>query len=277
MGLESSIRTRELGRRLLLAAQRAGLRGCELADRLHWSQTKLSRTFSGQRVATEPDVAAILGLCDAIGPEGDQALRLSEPYQDAALHLPNDDLWPVYLVHARETERVVEFQPFIVPWMIQTPEYTRALIADSPLPHADTEAHVRARREATGLTRLPSVDLFVHEWSLRTPLPGASLMSDQLHHMLRVSVRPSVSVRVVPVGHAVHAGLHGGFSLLEFAECGPVLYREGHVAGVMLDHDPAIDACLSIVDHLDRIALDDERSREMIGNIAIELYDENPI
>lgn len=271
-GPESSIRRRELGRRLLTAQRGVGLTGIQLAERLGWNLTRLSRTMSGHRATPDTEVAMLLGVCGVTGAEADEALRLSRPHQDTALRLRNDDLWSAYLVHAGATVNLVEFQPFIVPWMVQTPDYTRALIADRPASHIDEDAHVMARRAAAELIRLPSVALFLHEWSLRTPLRDAALMSEQLHYLLQMSVLPSVSVRVVPIGQGTHAGLHGAFTLLEFVECSSVLYREGHFGGVMLDNDPALDAYRSVADHLDTIAPDDDTSREMIKNIAVELY-----
>jgi hypothetical protein len=240
---------------------------------LHWAPSTVSRTMSGRRPASDIEVATILGLCSVIGPERDEILRLCYPYQDASLHLADGEHLPVYLAHALDAVRLVEFQPFIVPWMLQTPDYTRALIADGTVAPADLEAHIAARRTAVELIRLPRVEVLVHEWALRTPVQDAEVMSEQLHHLIRMSMRPSISVRVVPIGHGVHASRHGPFTLLEFREWRPVLYREDPVA-VLLDEDPVVASYRSIVNQLDPVALDEQPSRELIGQIAVDLYSE---
>lgn len=270
-GLHSSVRSRELGRRLLSAQQKAGFSGLRLGAMLQWAPSMVSRTLSGHRPASDIEVASILGLCAVIGSERDQILRLCYPYQDAGLRLAEGEHLPVYLAHARHAVRLVEFQPCIVPWMLQTPDYTRALIADSSVVRTEREAHVTARRSAVRLMELPQLEVLVHEWVLRTPVQNAAVMSDQLHHLIRMSIRPSVSVRVVPIGQGVHAGRHGPFTVLEFREWRPVLYREDPVA-TLLDEDPLVALYRSIARHLDTVALDESESRELIGRIAVELY-----
>jgi hypothetical protein len=273
-GLHSSVRSRELGRRLLSAQQKAGFSGLQLGSLLHWAPSMVSRTMSGHRPASDIEVASILGLCAVIGLERDEILRLCYPYRDAGLRLAESEHLPVYLAHARHAVRLIEFQPYIVPWMLQTPDYTRALIADSTMVPSEQEAQVTARRTAVRLMELPRLEVLVHEWALRTPVQNAAVMSDQLHHLIRMSIRSSVSVRVVPIGQGVHAGRHGPFTVLEFREWRPVLYREDPVA-VLLDEDPLVALYRSIARDLDSAALDESESRERIGRIAVELYGED--
>jgi hypothetical protein len=101
----------------------------------------------------------------------------------------------------------------------------------------------------------------------------AAVMSGQLHHLIQMSILPSVSVRVVPIGCGVHASQRGPFTLLEFRQWPPVLYREDPVA-VLLDDDPVVASYRSIAYHLSGVALDELRSRELISQIAVELYGE---
>lgn len=272
MHRESSVRSRELGRRLLSAQQRAGFNGFQLAEKLEWSASRLSRTMTGLRAASDIEVATILGLCGVIGDEREAILQLSRPYEDTSLRLPADEHWPVYLVHASEAVRLCEFQPLIVPWMLQTPDYTRALIVDGAQP-TTWEAQIAARRVAVGLLRRPRVDVFIHEWALRTPPTDCEdMMSDQLHHLLRLSVRPEVSLRVVPRGRGMYSGQHGGFTLLEFRSSGPALYRADHVCGMLLDNHPAVATYQSTVRSLDVVALGEEESRGLISEIAVQTY-----
>jgi hypothetical protein len=271
--LHPSVRSRELGRRLLSAQQKAGFNGLELAAKLEWTASMVSRMMSGHRPASDVQAARLLTVCGVFGAERDEILRLCRPDSDIGLRLADSEHLPVYLAHARGAVRLVEFQSGIVPWMLQTPEYTRALIAESSAAPAEREAHITARRTLAQLMTLPRLDVLVHEWALRTPVQDATVMSGQLHHLIQMSILPSVSVRVVPIGCGVHAGQRGPFTLLEFRQWSPVLCREDPVA-VLLDDDPVIASYRSIADHLTTIALDEPRSRELIGRIAVELYGE---
>jgi hypothetical protein len=160
---------------------------------------------------------------------------------------------------------LVDVQPLMIPWLAQTPDYTRAL-----LPAA---TDWRDRRLAVGLVQRPQVDLILHEAALRTPVGDAGLMSEQLAHLRRLSARPSVSVRIVPAGHAVQAVGYGPFTVLEFTDKRPVVYREEPGVGVFVDNGQELKAYRAVIDHLDAVAFTPERSRELIGQIATQSYD----
>jgi transcriptional regulator with XRE-family HTH domain len=271
---ESSMRNRELGRQLRWAQDKAGFNGRQLATMLGWAPAVLSRTLCGRRATRDVDVSALLAVCLVIGSERDRVLRLCHPYDNPGfLRLPDEEQWSAYLAHAGDAVRLIEFQPFTVPWMVQTPDYACALLSDSPTaPPEKLAERVAVRRAAVGLVRLPRVELLLHEWLLRTPVGSVAVMRDQLHHLLQISQRPSVSVRVVPIGHGVHACGKGAFTLLEFADHAPVVHREDHGAGVLLDHHHEVDACRSTIEQLDRGALGEHPSRDLIGQIAADLY-----
>lgn len=259
--LESTVRTRELGRRLRWVQENAGLSGVELAARLGWTTTAVSRTLSGLRDTPDVDVAAFLAVCGVTGAERDGVLRLCRSDDGSGvLRLPGDEQWPAFLAHAAAALRLTEFQPYMVPWPVQTPDYGHAHLAD---------ADFAARRAALDLLRLPQITLFLHEWALRTGVGGAAVMSEQLHHLLRMSVRPELSIRVVPASHGVPTY---PFTLLEFDTHSPVVYREDHTGGAIIDHRAEIAGCRTVVAGLAAVALDEQRSRDLIGTIATGTY-----
>lgn len=267
----SGIRGRELGRRLLEAQRKAGFNGSDLAVKMGWTGSTLSRTMTGHRVVREIEVASLLGLCAVPGPEHEQLMSLSRPYEDCSLHLTPDEAWSTYVMYARDAIRLVEFEPVIVPWPVQIPEYTAAVLADGPTTAAQ-EATISARREAVSLLGLPSVVLVVDEWALRNPVGDESMMSEQLHHLLRISVRPSLSLQVVPVGHGPRIGRCGAFTVLDYARHPPLLYREDVAEGVLSDDDRVAGPHRSTLTALMAAALDQQRSRDLIARIALEQY-----
>lgn len=271
MTIESSIRRRELGRRLQLAQNSAGFTGYELAAKMDWVPSTLSRTITGLRVASDVEIASMIGLCGIAGATRTRMLELCRPHRDMALHLSGDEQWQTYLIHAHDATRLLEFQPHIVPWMIQTPDYARALLGGEGSTASDAE--FAARREAVSLLRLPNVEVLVHEWALRTPLCDSATMSDQLHHLLRMSVRDGLSLRVIPIGQGVAGSRHGAFTLLDVPLGPPVLYREDHVVGVLSDHKPHVAAYRRVWAALCAVALDEQTSRELIAKIVVDLYD----
>jgi uncharacterized protein DUF5753 len=113
---------------------------------------------------------------------------------------------------------------------------------------------------------------YIHEFALRLPVGGADVMSEQLHRLLRLGVRPNVSIRVLPAAIGPLAATAGPFIMMEFAEIKPVVYLESETSSLFLELPIEIDAYRSILDSLDATALSEGQSREFIGDLAVELY-----
>lgn len=79
---EPTVRSRELGLALFRATAAQGLKRIELAERLGWSHTKISRIFNGKRGVMPEDVAAILAICGVTGPKRDELLTLTRNAHD---------------------------------------------------------------------------------------------------------------------------------------------------------------------------------------------------
>ena len=66
-------------------------------------------------------------------------------------------------------------------------------------------------------------------------------MAEQLRHLLRMSERPYLTLRVVPAAHGAHAAMSGPFTLMEFAEFRPVAYLDSETSSLFLELPEEID------------------------------------
>lgn len=112
----------------------------------------------------------------------------------------------------------------------------------------------------------------IHEFALRLPAGSAGVMSEQLHHLLRMSVRRYITLRVVPASAGGHAGIAGAFQLMDFASFKPVVYLDSQTASLFLEEPEEIAAYRGILRALADTALDEGQSRELIGKLATDLY-----
>jgi hypothetical protein len=112
----------------------------------------------------------------------------------------------------------------------------------------------------------------VHEFVLRTPVGGPAVMFDQLHHLLRMSMRSYVTLRVVPASLGAHAAMAWSFTFMEFAEFWPVAYLESTTSSLFLERPEETAAYRSILRALAETALDEQESRKLIASLATELY-----
>ena len=186
---DTSIKGREVGRRLRQTQRDAGLLGLDVAYRLGWTPTKVSRALTGARVPTPVEVSCLMVASGLPEQEHrDRMIELVRPYQDNGLHLPVNEAWPVFLAHAGQARRVVEFTPLVLPWVAQTPAYTRAL-----LPDAD-EWEITSRQDTARLLSLPDIDveILLPEAAVRARVLDTAGMAEQVHHLLRLSVRRAV-------------------------------------------------------------------------------------
>ncbi|MGH3938444.1 MAG: helix-turn-helix domain-containing protein [Pseudonocardiaceae bacterium] len=275
-----TVRSRELGEGLRRALQEAGLNGQEAARLLGCSQSWISRLLSGKRGASEQNVAALLGLCRVKPAERDRLLALCrEQYTPGWLQQHGSRL-PKQLVtlinHENRAVAIESFQAMVVPGLLQTGEYARAVIsrcANVPADEVEERVAARlARRSLFSREYPPRFTFYVHEFVLRTPVGGSAVMREQLDHLLHRSRRPSLTLRVVPASLGAHAATAGSFTFLEFAEFPPVTYLESATSSLFLERPEETAAHRSILAALAATALGEEESRELIATLATELY-----
>ena len=112
---------------------------------------------------------------------------------------------------------------------------------------------------------------YVHEQALRLPIGGPLVMSEQLHHLLRMSVRPYISLRVVPTAIGAHAGLAGSFTLMKFKGIQPVVFVETENSSLFVEDKAPVTGYQAVLQSLSRAALDEEQSRRLIASMPEEL------
>ena len=115
-----------------------------------------------------------------------------------------------------------------------------------------------------------TVTIFMHEQALRLPVGDSGVMAEQLHHLLRLSVRPYLTIRLIPTAFGPHAGLAGDFDLLTFKKIPPIVYVESEGANVFLEDQPSVGLYDTVVTSLGRTALDESQTRKLITDIIGE-------
>jgi hypothetical protein len=162
-----------------------------------------------------------------------------------------------------------------MPGLLQTGDYAHAVLTASATIPAEYVpfrlSTVLGRAGLLSRSSPPDMEFLLHEWLLRTPVGGGDVLVDQLAHLLRVSARGKVTLRVVPISAGAHAGLAGSFSLLEFSEFSPVVYRPGEPVGRLTDAPREVDVHRDILRELSASALPEGDSRALIEGIAEEL------
>ncbi|MFG2834454.1 Scr1 family TA system antitoxin-like transcriptional regulator [Streptomyces zaomyceticus] len=140
--------------------------------------------------------------------------------------------------------RICEFAPTVVPGLMQTGAYARAVtLATHPFATEEfIEAKVTARMDRAAVLRGPTRPEYwavLHENALRTPVGGPSVMAATLDHIATLARERRVLVTVLPRSVGAHAYMTGSLKLMEFEDQPPTAYAETGFSGTLLD-DPAV-------------------------------------
>jgi transcriptional regulator with XRE-family HTH domain len=124
-----------------------------------------------------------------------------------------------------------DYEALVIPGMLQTEEYTRALLAASTGESEETvEAHVKARRERQSLLTREDQPLqliaVLDESVIRRSIGGVDVMRSQLKHLADMGRARNVTVQILPFSGGAYAGMAGSFAILKFQDAPSVVYAE---------------------------------------------------
>jgi transcriptional regulator with XRE-family HTH domain len=269
---------RELGIELRRRRTIAGFNGKDMAARLGWSTTKVSRVEVGARPITEADVIMYLASCGLSEDEIDPVLALArEGAYDHRLKSHGEKLpdeLKTLIFHETTAAEIQSFEPIVVPGLLQTEDYIRALLREGGMYASDRiEFRVRARMARQGLLKKsepPQCTFYVHENVLCTFIGSARIMHEQLLHLVFLTSWRHCDVRVVPAASGARGVAHGSFRLMSYAEHDPVVYVEQEAVSLFLDRRDHIDHFRKVLNRLDQVALDEGESRRLLADLASE-------
>ncbi|WP_329107249.1 helix-turn-helix transcriptional regulator [Micromonospora sp. NBC_01699] len=165
------------------------------------------------------------------------------------------------------------FEPCLIPGMLQTEDYARAIISAGGLqPEAEVEKLVALRMERQKMLfrEDPPFCLFVLDQSALTRLVGGRAVRDaQLAHLLELAGLRHVRIHVIPDDHGEHVGLTGGFMLADLPDHDHVVYLENVARGQVVDDPDLISLVKRKWDSLLGAALSEQASLELITKLKV--------
>jgi transcriptional regulator with XRE-family HTH domain len=261
-----------IGNELRQARVRVGETQATAAAKLGTSTSRMAYLENGRNIPRPEDIHALMAF---YGRPAADAERLA-----ALLERPTRRVWwapwkPVIADHDRlffglEGFAAGEFNyvPSIVPGLLHIRAYSAALIGTdqvSPLHHDRIVEFRQVRQERLLDEDDPlRMEVVIDEHALGRPVGGVACLREQLDHLLTMGQRPNVSIRVMPDHVAVHDGLAGPFTLIDFAgmqSIGRVAYPDG---AVYVEDYHAVAGYHHRRNQLRATALDETASREVI-------------
>ncbi|MEU1406203.1 helix-turn-helix transcriptional regulator [Streptomyces sp. NPDC005728] len=227
----------------------------EVAERLAWSPSKVIRIEGGSVGVSVTDLRALLDLYgvtdETIRRDLEQATRESRrpPWWSAYREVVSAP-FAVYLGLESAASELSAYDPTFVPGLLQTEDYTRALLEDGQRPAEKTDAIVqlRAERQRRLLQQAaePRLRFLVDEAALRRWVGGPAVMREQLERLRSAARVPHVELSVVPFTLGAHPVLRSGSIALTFRNDDDVLFVEGPSGALTTrDDQEAVDGYLA--------------------------------
>ncbi|AFU01947.1 MULTISPECIES: helix-turn-helix domain-containing protein [Nocardia] len=249
-------------------------------DAIRGSHAKISRLELGRTGFKERDIRDLLtlyGVTDA--EERQRFLELARQANEPGWWHRYSDLLPqwfgTYLGLEQAASKIRTYEAHLVPGLLQTPEYARAVVALG-YEDADTDRRVQVRQrrqEILHRTDPPVVWAVIDEAALHRPVGGPRVQREQLEHLIELAQLPNVTVQVLPYSAGEHAAAGSSFSILRFAEAElpDIVYLEHLTSALYLDRRQDLALYLSVMDRLSVQAERPEKSMEILAGYAAEL------
>ncbi|MER6227290.1 helix-turn-helix domain-containing protein [Streptomyces sp. 900105755] len=278
-----AVRRRKLGAELRTLRTGAGLTSGEAARLVGWHQSKVSRIETGASGVKPADVRLLLDAYGVVEGQLRELLLVLAGSEDTAgrhhwWHAYRGVLPPAYrdfisLESQAGTMRTLE--TLVVPGLLQTPEYARAVTraamdgrADDSL---DTLVEVRLARQDV-LRNDPPLELsaVLDEAVLRREVGGPGVMARQLERLMEAARLPQVRLQVLPFAAGAHIGITGPFVIFSFPSTSDldVVVIDQLTSSLYLERKEDLQAYTEAFDTLRIHALSPEDSLDYIAAIA---------
>ncbi len=222
------------GRTMKTLRLRQGLEREEFGRRLGYSASTVAAFEQGRRIPSPRTIER----ADEVLEAGGLLCVWKEQVERAQ--------YPVFFQGMAALEKdaieLLAYDTLVVKGLLQTEEYTRALLAmrRPPLDEEIIEQRVTARlaRQAVFDRRpAPLLSFVLDEAILRRPYGGRDVLRDQLEHLLSIGQKRNVEIQVMPVDREDNAGVNGPFTVVTRKDGKKFVYAEAQGIG-SLQTDP---------------------------------------
>lgn len=257
--------------------------GDQVAERVGWSASKLSRIENAHTGLQPTEIRKLLSLYGVEGSAADALVALAqeakdlkgwwEPYSQT---IPPE--YAALIGMEAEARSAWSWAPLIVPGLLQTEDYAREVTEGmlehiTPISPAETRRRVQARlARQQVLTRENPLELstILDESVLYRRFGNPKVMQTQLDRLLELTERDSITLRILPLDGRHPIGT-GAFVLLQFNEVHDVdhhdvVYLEHLTSGRYVEEEDEAFTYRRAFGRLSDLALDENKSRQLISS-----------
>lgn len=280
--ISPTLRRRRLSAELRALREAADMTSVEATRRLEWSGGRLTKMERGEWV--RPNPRDIKDLCDlyevADQRRRDYLITLAKQGRERgwwhAYRNMLSEEYSTYIGLEAGAASVFIAELAVMPGLLQTEDYARAVIDGGPAEITEEQAQRRIglRMERQKLVTRDDDPLRVwvvmDEAALRREVGGPEVMRAQLRHICELARLAKVTVQVIPFGVGAHAAVSGAFAILQFPESEDpdAVYVETPAGELFVEVPDEVDRFHVAFRRLHAGALSPSASIDMIAEIA---------
>ena len=225
-GPDPTVHRRRLRNELRKAREAAGMTQREVARAMDWSQSKLIRIETGAVNISTNDLRALLAHYSVTQDRIETLIDVAR----AAREVPRWNIYKdvaspefiAFLGYESSASIIRNFEPLLVPGLLQTEEYAREVITvvESRMPQkVDALVDLRAQRQDI-FNREPAPELhfILDEAVIHRLVGGPAVARRQLRHLREMADLPNVNIRIVPFSAGMYPRLRVPYVIFEFAD-----------------------------------------------------------
>lgn len=236
------IKLRLLGLALRTLRKDKGLRLIDVERASGISTSALSRIEKAEGFPSI-SMARLLRALGANEAESSHIMALLDDLQQPNYSAVGDEvLWQqaALLEYESMATSITSVSLELVPGLLQTSAYARAILAAAEVAPSELEARLnfRARRQQVldqSVDYLAIIDETVLWVENLTRIAGRRVVVEQLTHIVTMASRQNVDVRVIPYSKPSAKAQGGSYLLLTFKDITPVVHVEHRHGGVLID------------------------------------------
>lgn len=272
---DPTVQRHRLRLELRRARDAAGLRQADVAHAMDWSPSKVIRIERGDVNVSTNDLKALLshyGVKDKGRISG--LLELARSARGASFYDQYAELlkpgFKDYLGYEASATVIRQYDTVLVPGLLQTEEYARAILEHMvgfDKDDVDKAWAVRQhRQEAVDRDNPPLMLYVLDEAALRRNVGRGRVMIRQLERIKEAAAEPHINVQITPFTRGAHPGMSGNFIMLEFSDphLDDLVHLEGFNQITIRDDTEEIAKYLDRFESLQELALSEEESVEFI-------------
>jgi hypothetical protein len=117
----------------------------------------------------------------------------------------------------------------------------------------------------------PKLWAVVDEGALHRPIGGREVMVAQLRHLMDMCDHPAVTLQILPFTVGVHRAMHGGVTVLRYAEPDQpdIAYIEQYLGVLYLDKPTEVEGYLEVIEEVCLKAAPATHTRAILKEVSL--------